>query len=57
MVYKIRNKSFFMTKSGWKNNHFPKSFNMPRASNSEQTQGIRCRYDHHSFLRGKPQNY
>jgi len=51
MVYKIRNKSFFWTKTGWKNNYFPKSFNMPRPSASESTLGIRCRYDHHSFLR------
>ena len=52
MVYKIRNKSFFWTKTGWKNNYFPKSFNMPRPSNTESTLAIRCRYDHHSFLRG-----
>ena len=52
MVYKIRNKSFFWTKTGWKNNYFPKSFNMPRPSASESTLAIRCRYDHHSFLRG-----
>lgn len=51
MVYKIRNKSFFWTKTGWKNNYFPKSFNMPRPSASESTLAIRCRYDHHSFLR------
>jgi len=51
MVYKIRNKSFFWTKTGWKNNYFPKSFNMPRPSNTESTLAIRCRYDHHSFLR------
>ena len=51
MVYKIRNKSFFWTKTGWKNNYFPKSFNMPRPSNSESTLAIRCRYDYHSFLR------
>jgi len=51
MVYKIRNKSFFWTKTGWKNNYFPKSFNMPRPSSSESTLAIRCRYDHHSFLR------
>jgi len=51
MVYKIRNKSFFWTKTGWKNNYFPKSFNMPRPTNSEQTQGVRTRMDHNSFLR------
>merc|ERR1711907_458440 len=35
MVYKIRNKSFYM----------------PRPTNPEQTQAIRTRTDHHSFLR------
>jgi hypothetical protein len=52
MVYKIRNKSFFWTRGGWYNNWHPKNFNAPRPSNSETTVGIRCRYDHHSFLRG-----
>ena len=51
MVYKIRNKSFFWTRAGWKNNWHPKNFNAPRPSHSEFTMGIRCRYDHHSFLR------
>jgi len=51
MVYKIRNKSIFWTRAGWKNNWHPKNFNAPRPSNSESTMGIRCRYDHHSFLR------
>lgn len=53
MVYKIRNKSFFWVRAGWKNNWHPKNFNAPRPTNSEVTMGIRCRYDHHSFLRGK----
>ena len=53
MVYKIRNKSFFWTRAGWYNNWHPKNFNAPRPSNTETTVGIRCRYDHHSFLRGK----
>ena len=52
MVYKIRNKSFFWTRAGWKNNWHPKNFNAPRPSSSEFTIGIRCRYDHNSFLRG-----
>ncbi|CAK87855.1 unnamed protein product (macronuclear) [Paramecium tetraurelia] len=51
MVYKIRNKSFFWTRAGWKNNWHPKNFNAPRPSSSEFTIGIRCRYDHNSFLR------
>lgn len=53
MVYKIRNKSFFWTRAGWKNNWHPKNFNSPRPSNTETTIGIRCRNDHNSFLRGK----
>ena len=52
MVYKIRNKSFFWTRSGWLNNWHPKNFNAPRPSHGETTVGIRCRNDHNSFLRG-----
>lgn len=52
MVYKIRNKSFFWTRSGWLNNWHPKNFNAPRPSHGETTIGIRCRNDHNSFLRG-----
>lgn len=53
MVYKIRNKSFFWTRAGWKNHWHPKNFNAPRPSSSEFTIAIRCRYDHNSFLRCK----
>jgi hypothetical protein len=51
MVYKIRNKSFFWTRGGWKNNHNPKHFNIPRPNHPELTMAIRTRIDHHSFLR------
>ena len=51
MVYKIRNKSIFWTRAGWKNNWHPKNFNSPRPCNGEMTVALRCRYDHHSFLR------
>ncbi|KAL4493628.1 hypothetical protein ABPG72_004121 [Tetrahymena utriculariae] len=51
MGYKIRNKSIFWTRAGWKNNWHPKNFNAPRPSYGEFTMGIRCRNDHHSFLR------
>jgi len=51
MVYKIRNKSFFWTKSGWKNNYHGKVTISERPSNPETTLSIRCRYDHMSFLR------
>ena len=51
MVYKIRNKNFFWTRGGWKNNWFPKHLNMPKPFGPESTFAIRTRYDHHSFLR------
>ena len=51
MVYKIRNKGFFWTKSGWKNNWHPKNLNAPKHFNPSQTFAIRTRFDHHSFLR------
>ena len=53
MVYKIRNKSFFWTRAGWRNNWHPKNFNAPRPTNGEFCMAIRCRNDHNSFLRGK----
>lgn len=52
MVYKIRNKSFFWTRAGWRNNWHPKNFNAPRPTNGEFCMAIRCRNDHNSFLRG-----
>lgn len=52
MVYKIRNKSFFWTQGGWKNNWFPKDMGpAPAAFNPKATACIVTRYDHHSFLR------
>ena len=51
MVYKIRNKSLFWTKSGWKNNYQGKVTIAPRPSNPETTLAVTCRYDHMSFLR------
>lgn len=51
MVFRIRDKSLFWTKSGWKNNWEPKILNMPKAINSPSTQYVSCRFDHHSFLR------
>jgi len=51
MVYKIRNKSFFWTKSGWKNNYYGKVTIAARPSNPETTLAVTCRYDHMSFLR------
>lgn len=52
MVYKIRNTSFFWTRSGVKNNWFPQHMNMPKPITSDITFAIKTRYDHHSFLRG-----
>jgi hypothetical protein len=51
MGFRIRDKSLFWTKSGWKNNWEPKILNMPRALNPSQTMFLTSRYDHHSFLR------
>lgn len=51
MVFRIRDKSLFWTKSGWKNNWEPKILNMPKAINSASTQYVVCRFDFHSFLR------
>lgn len=51
MVFKIRDKSLFWTKSGWKNNWEPKILNMPRGTPSLETAYFTTRKDHHSFLR------
>lgn len=51
MGFRIRDKSLFWTKSGWKNNWEPKILNMPRGFNPTETAFVSCRYDHHSFLR------
>ncbi len=51
MVFRIRDKSLFWTKSGWKNTWEPKILNMPKPINSPNTQYVTCRFDHHSFLR------
>lgn len=51
MGFKIRDKSLFWTKSGWKNNWEPKILNMPRACHPTETAYLTTRYDHHSFLR------
>jgi len=53
MVFRIRDKSLFWTKSGWKNTWEPKILNMPKPINSVNTQYVTCRFDHHSFLRSK----
>lgn len=51
MVFRIRDKSLFWTKSGWKNNWEPKILNMPKAINSPNTQYVIMRGDYNSFLR------
>lgn len=56
MVFRIRDKSLFWTKSGWKNTWEPKILNMPKPINSPNTQYVTCRFDHHSFLRSKTQD-
>lgn len=51
MVFRVRDKSLYWTKGGWKNNYYPRVFNMPRASNITDTYYIVTRRDHHSYLR------
>lgn len=51
MGFKIRDKSLFWTKSGWKNNWEPKIVNMPRAISPKDTAFLINRSDHHSYLR------
>ena len=51
MVFRIRDKSLFWTKSGWKNNWEPKILNMPKPINPATTQYVIMRNDYHSFLR------
>jgi hypothetical protein len=54
MSFRIRDKSLFWTKSGWKNNWDPKILNAAKPINPTITQYISCRFDHHSFLRSTP---
>ena len=51
MGFKLRDKSLFWTKSGWKNNWEPRIGNMPRPIISKDTCYVSSRYDHHSYLR------
>lgn len=51
MVFRIRDKSLFWTKSGWKNNWEPKILNMPKPCNPVETAFVTTKKDHHSFLR------
>lgn len=53
MVFRIRDKSLFWTKSGWKNNWEPKILNMPKPCNPNETAFVTTKKDHHSFLRSK----
>lgn len=52
MVYRLRNKNLFMTVSGYKNNYFTVCLNMPKQVNPDSTFALKCRFNHHSFLRG-----
>ena len=54
MVFKLRDKSLYWTKGGWKNNYFPKVLIMPKAVNITDTAFIITRRDHHSYLRSTP---
>lgn len=53
MVFKIRDKSLFWTKGGWKNNWAPKSIISPKPINVTETACVTNFKDHHSFLRSK----
>ena len=54
MSFRIRDKSLFWTKSGWKNNWEPRILNMPKPIHPTNTQYVTSRFDHHSFLRSTP---
>lgn len=51
MVYKIRNKAFFLTQSGWKNNYHAKVLNDVTDVNSSQTYIIRTHVDAPPLIR------
>ncbi len=51
MGFKIRDKSLFWTRAGWKNNWAPKVLMASVAHDPLLTQAIVNRADHHSFLR------
>ena len=53
MGFKIRDKSLYWTRSGWKNNWEPRILNMPRPVNVANTMYLLNRLDTHSFLRSK----
>ena len=54
MVFRVRDKSLYWVKGGWKNNYYAKVFNMPRACNPTDTYYLITRRDHHSYLRSNP---
>ena len=54
MVYKIRNTSFFWTKSGYKNNYFIQTMSAPKRVDVDTTFAFKNKFNHHSFLRCKP---
>lgn len=51
MVYKIRNKAFFLTQSGWKNTYHCKVLNDVVDINPSQTYIIRAHEDAHPYVR------
>lgn len=51
MVYKIRNKSFFWTINGWKNNYNVKTLLSPTDVHPEKLSWMISYSNHHSFLR------
>lgn len=51
MVYKIRNKAFFLTQSGWKNTYHCRVLNDVTDINPSQTYIIRAHEDVHPYIR------
>ena len=51
MVYKIRNKSFFYTLYGWKNNYYNRVMCTPKDIKSEEIFCVKLRDDETTFIR------
>ena len=55
MVYKIRNKSFFYTLSGWNNNYYNSALNKPKNNNWRETYSFKDHDDRYIFIRAHQQ--
>lgn len=54
MVYKLRNKNFFMNRNGYKVNWQNYGLIQPKQLAPETTYAVRERSNHHSYLRRRP---